>query len=314
MNTKTIKFISITSAVIVAMTTSVMAQSSKAQDGLAPLGELLGSIAQASAKAKAKKKWAAMDPQVNACVGNMFSAKNVTLDQIIDAGLAPNHQTISPVVNFCQVVLTTELKANFSCMTPNSRGEQVPTVCSEVYARDENGGFTRLTRDEFIRGAGAGEKVLVATLENIDANAARLQEEKRQAAADRERFLASPEGKKQAAAEALRASQEQASRRRIEAAEIARAKTAAAAEAARAKISNIAIKSCDSAMDIRHKGNAIWSYLGSSKSDFFKSIYGNYLFFKYAVFYPEMDTIDLLCIASPVDGRVLKIVQENRVG
>ncbi len=202
------------------------AQSNATQDTIGALGNLFGALAQAGAKAKAQKSWAQINPQVAQCVNIAFSGKKITVDQLVAAGLTPEDQRVAPLITFCNAVLTTELKTNFSCTTPNAQGQQVPTMCSEIYARDENGGFTQLTQEDFIRAVGASEKATVATLETTEANAARLQIERQQAEAARQRFLASPEGKRQAAAEAARIRLAEAARQRAAIAEAARAKQA----------------------------------------------------------------------------------------
>lgn len=165
-------------------------------------------------------------------------------------------------------------------------------------------GVTSLSRDDFLRAAGNGEKVQIAVLELSSANSARLAEEERLAEAERQRFLASPEGKKQLAAEA-------AHTRQAAAAAAARQK---AAEAARRQ-SELAESACDKAVQAKFRGAYI-TYIGVQYSDFFSRIYGNHIFYRYAIYYPNTggDSDLYLCVYSSSSARVLSINLEERAG
>jgi len=198
------------------------AQSQQNRQGENALGDFIGMIAQASAKSKAKKRWAQVGPEIQQCVNTTFSSKNVNVDQIIAAGMSPTHKDIAPVIELCQTVMTAQLKTNCACNVANAKGQQVPTTCSQSFAKAVNGKWTPVSRDDFLRAAANDEKVTVTDFETAAANTARLAEERRlaqEAAAreeaarrerlakeeeERRRFAASPEGKRQAAEQAAR--------------------------------------------------------------------------------------------------------------
>lgn len=211
------------------LATASFAQSRQNQQGANALGDLIGSIAQASAKSKAKKGWAQVAPEIQQCVNKFFESKNINVEQIIAAGLSPTHEKMAPIITMCQAVMATQLKADFPCKVPNSKGEQVATTCVQSYSKAVNGKWVPVSRDDFLRAAGNNEQVNVADFETVAAQTARLAEEKRlaqEAAAKAEaarikqleeqrRFAASPEGKRQAAQQAA----QRAARERRELAE-----------------------------------------------------------------------------------------------
>ena len=306
--------ISLSVLLISATMPTAYAQSRQAQDTAGAIGNLFGALAKAGAKSKAQKGWAQISEPVKACLNITLESKKLTVEQLLAAGISPSDERVSPLVTSCNQIMAAQLQTNIPCNVTNSKGQQVQSICNQVFAKDENGQIFEVSRDDFLRAAGNGEKVQIAVLELSSANSARLAEEERLAEAERQRFLASPEGKRQAALEAARIKEAENARRQAQAANAARLKAAQAAESARNRLTDAARKSCDAAMEIRHKGNARWSYLETKRSDFFASIYGRNIFLVYAAFYPGMDTILLLCIASPVDGRALRIVNESRVG
>ncbi|MFM7028530.1 MAG: hypothetical protein ACKOXK_07640 [Chakrabartia sp.] len=193
------------------------AQNNANQNGLGGIANLLGAIAQSAAKSNAKKGWAQTSEPIQACVNTALSSKNVTVDQLIAAGIGPTDKRVAPLITSCDQILSAQLKTNIACTVTNAKGQQVQSTCNQVFAKEENGSVSEITRDEFIQRAGSGEKIQIAILETTVANNARLAEEERQAEVERQRYLASPEGKRQAAAAAAKAKQEAAARR-IEAA------------------------------------------------------------------------------------------------
>jgi hypothetical protein len=213
--------------------TPVSAQSNQTQEAIGTLGNLFGALAQAGAKSKAKKGWATTSEPVKVCVNMMLASKNLTVDKILAAGVAPTDQRVATLVTFCDQVLAAQLQTNIACNVSDSKGKPVSSTCNQVFAKNANGTIVEISRDDFIRAAGNGENVQIGVFETLVANAGRLQAERRdveakqrEVEAERQRFLASPEGKRQAAAEALRAKQA--------AATAARDKAIRAAEAARA--------------------------------------------------------------------------------
>lgn len=163
----------------ISLATASFAQSRQNQQGANALGDLIGMIANASAKSDAKKKWAKVSPEIQQCVNTMFSSKNVNVDQIIAAGMSPTAKDIAPVIELCQTVMTAQLKTDFSCNVPNSKGVQVPTTCVQSYAKAVNGKWAPVSRDDFLRAVGNDEKVIVGDFETTVAQNARLAEEKR---------------------------------------------------------------------------------------------------------------------------------------
>lgn len=205
------------------------AQSNRTQDGMGALGNLLGALAQAGAKSKAQKGWTQVSEQVRACVNTTLSSKNITVEQLIAAGIAPSDQRVAPLVTSCNQIMSAQLQTNIPCNVINSKGQQVSSTCNQVFAREVNGQVAAISRDDFLRAAGNGEKVQIALLETSMSHSARLQAEQRQADLERQKFLASPEGKRQVAAAA-------AAEKKRAADEAARAKQAqvtAQAEAAK---------------------------------------------------------------------------------
>jgi hypothetical protein len=300
-----------TAALVTVTVTPVSAQSNQTQEAAGALGNLLGALAQAGAKSKAKKGWAKISEPVKACVNMTLASRNLTVDQIVAAVVAPTDQQVAPVITFCDQILVAQLQTNIACNVSNSKGQQVTSTCNQVFAKDENGAITEISRDDFIRAAGNGEKVQIGIFETSVANAERLQAEQRdleakqrEAEAERQRFLASPEGKKQLAAEAARA-------RQAAAATAARQK---AAEAARRQ-SEVAEVACDKAVQTKFRGAYI-TYIGVQYSDFFSRIYGNHIFYRYAIYYPNTggDSDLYLCVYSASSARVLSINLEERAG
>lgn len=196
--------ISLSILLISVTVTPVSAQSNQTQEAIGTLGNLFGALAQAGAKSKAKKGWAKISEPVKACVNMTLASRNLTVDQIVAAGVTPTNQQVAPLITFCDQILVAQLQTNVACNVSNSKGQQVASTCNQVFAKDENGTITEISRDDFIRAAGNGEKVQIGIFETSVANAARIDSERRQAAVERERFLASPEGKRQTAAEADR--------------------------------------------------------------------------------------------------------------
>jgi len=221
-------------ALALSVTTASFAQFQRSQtrqnqQSSNPLGDLIGMIANASAKSKAKKGWAQVAPEVHQCVNTMFASQNVKVEQFIAAGMSPTDANMAPIIELCQTVMAAQLKTNFACNVTNAKGQQVATTCSQSYAKEVNGKWASVSRDDFLRAAANDEKVTVGNFETAAAQNARLAEEKRlaqEAAAKEEaarlerleaekRFAASPEGKRQAAQRAA----EKAARERRELAE-----------------------------------------------------------------------------------------------
>lgn len=197
------------------------AQENSPQNTIGAIGNLFGALAQAGAKANAERAWAKVNPQITQCANTMLSGKNVTVDQLIAAGLGPNDQRIAPIINACNAVLTAQLRTNFPCSVTNSKGQQVTTTCNESFAKEVDGSLVALSIDDVILAAGNGEKITAANFETVEAQQVRLAEEQRQAQAERQAFLASPEGKRQVAAEAARARQAELARKQAAAARAA---------------------------------------------------------------------------------------------
>lgn len=167
------------------LATASFAQSRQNQQGANALGNLIGMIANASAKSKAKKGWAQIAPEIQQCVNTMFSSKNVNVDQIIAAGMSPTAKDIAPVIELCQTVMTAQLKTDFSCNVPNSKGVQVPTTCVQSYAKAMNGKWAPVSRDDFLRAVGNDEQVNVGDFETTVAQNARLSQERQKEVEDR---------------------------------------------------------------------------------------------------------------------------------
>lgn len=201
--------------------TSAGAQSNQTENTINALGNLFGALAQAGAKANAKKKWGQVTPEVKQCLNLMLTSKNVSVDQFADAGIAPDDQRVAPAINACNQYLTTPLKTDFPCTVTNSKGEQVTTTCNESYAKEVDGALVPISGEDMLIAAGGGQKVVAGNFETTvaqkarlaqeewasaeaqRAEAARLAGERREEEAQRAAFLASPEGKRQAATEAV---------------------------------------------------------------------------------------------------------------
>lgn len=163
----------------ISLATASVAQSRQNQQGANALGDLIGMIANASAKSKAKKGWAQVGPEIHQCVNTMFASQNVKVEQFIAAGMSPTDANMAPVIELCQTVMTAQLKSNFACNVANAKGQQVPTTCFQSYAKAVNGKWVPVSRDDFLRAAANDEKVSVADFETQAAQTARLAEEKR---------------------------------------------------------------------------------------------------------------------------------------
>ncbi len=184
---------------------AAFAQSNSTEQAIGAAANLLGILAQGAAKGNAQKAWSQLDPQVIQCVNTVFEAKNVTADQFVAAGMAPNDARLAPIINMCSAVLTAQPKENFPCNVTNSKGQEVPTKCVETFAVETNGTLNPVSRDDFLRAVGNDQKVQIANFETQDAQNSRLQAERLAAEAERQRYLASPEGKRQVALEAAEA-------------------------------------------------------------------------------------------------------------
>ncbi len=168
----------------VSVTTASFAQFQRSQPrqtqpSANPLGDLIGMIANASAQSKAKKGWAQVAPEIHQCVNTIFATRNLNVDQIIAAGMSPTHKDIVPVIELCQTVMTAQLRTNFPCNVTNSKGQQVATTCSQSYAKEVNGRWASVSRDDFLRAAANEEKVTIGDFETTAAQNARLAEERR---------------------------------------------------------------------------------------------------------------------------------------
>ncbi len=199
-----------------------VAQSRQYGQQTSPIADLIGMIANASAKSNAKKKWAKVSPEIQQCVNTFSESKNINVDQIIAAGISPTHEKILPIVTMCQTVMSAQLKSDFPCTVTNAKGQQVPTTCVQSYVKAVRGAWVPVSRDDFLRAGSNNETVNVADFETTVAQNSRLADEKRlaqEAAAkaealraerlareqeERRRFAASPEGKRQAAEQAAR--------------------------------------------------------------------------------------------------------------
>jgi hypothetical protein len=171
----------VASVVMLAMSISpqARAQSQQYSQGTNPILDLIGMIANASAISSAKKKWAKVSPEIQQCVNTFSESKNFNVDQIIAAGLSPNHEAIAPMVTLCQAVTTAEMKTDFPCNVTNKEGKQVQTTCVQSYAKAVRGAWVPISRDDFLRAASNNETVSVADFETIVAQNARLSEERR---------------------------------------------------------------------------------------------------------------------------------------
>jgi len=129
------------------------------------------------AQANAQKMWEQVPPPVQRCVNLMFSSKKVAFDQIAEAGIAPDDQRISPVINACKQYLATSLRTNLQCTVPNSNGQQVATTCNESYAKEVDGSLMAISGDEMLIAAGNSEEISVQAFETIEAQKARLAED-----------------------------------------------------------------------------------------------------------------------------------------
>jgi hypothetical protein len=237
---KTAFYVFSTVAIALSFIAPSVAQSRQYGQQTSPLVDLIGTIAKASAKSNAKKKWSKVSPEIQQCVNTYLASRKITVDQMITEGLSPDHEKVTPIITMCQSVMAAQLKANFPCNITNSKGLQVATTCVQSYAKAVSGKWAPISRDDFLRAGSNNEQVTIADFETQAAQNTRLAEERRiaqEAAAkaeaarqerlakeeaariaqeeERRRFLASPEGKRQAAQQAA----EKAARERQAAAE-----------------------------------------------------------------------------------------------
>ncbi len=186
------------------------------------VSNLIGALTQAAARSKAKKEWAPIGTEVRQCVDLAFARHNLSVDTIINAGVSPSDQRVTPVVEFCKETANRQLRIEVPCSVKNDKGQEVQSLCSERFASNTGRGVTALTVEQYIQAAARGESVDVALFETDAAASARVQSEKQrdeEARLERERFLASPEGRRQAALEAARARQEREQAERAAAAQ-----------------------------------------------------------------------------------------------
>jgi hypothetical protein len=161
--------------------TPAKAQATSNQSGIEALGNLIGAIAKAGAKSKADKQWKSQDPQLTQCVNTIFSSKSITTDTIAASGLGPTDQRISPLIDLCKAALTAQPRTNFQCNVANERRQMVDTICDESYAAFRKGSWVAISRENFLRAVGDGEKVDVKPFETGIARTKRVRAE-RQAA------------------------------------------------------------------------------------------------------------------------------------
>ncbi len=192
--------ISLSVLLISATMPTASAQSRQAQDTAGAIGNLFGALAKAGAKSKAQKAWAQIGEPIKACLNTTLESKKITVEQLVAAGIAPSNDQIAQLVTSCNQIMAAQLQTNIPCNVTNSKGQQVVSTCNQVFAKDENGQIFEVSRDDFLRAAGNGEKVQIAVLELSSANSARLAEEQRLAELERQAIRASQEGKRQAAA------------------------------------------------------------------------------------------------------------------
>lgn len=166
------------------------AQSRQAQDTVGAIGNLFGALAKAGAKSKAQKGWDQISEPIKACLNTTLESKKITVEQLVAAGIAPSNDQVAPLVTSCNQIMTAQLQTNIPCNVTNSKGQQVVSTCNQVFAKDENGQIFEISRDDFLRAAGNGEKVQIAVLELSSANSARLAEERRLAEAEKSRLAA----------------------------------------------------------------------------------------------------------------------------
>ncbi len=226
---KTALYVFSTVAIALSFIAPSVAQSRQYGQQTSPLVDLIGTIAKASAKSNAKKKWSKVSPEIQQCVNTYLASRKISVDQMITEGLSPDHEKVTPIVTMCQSVMAAQLKANFPCNITNSKGLQVATTCVQSYAKAVSGKWAPISRDDFLRAGSNNEQVTIADFETQAAQNTRLAEEKRiaqEAAAkaeaarlerlakeeatriaqeeERLRFAASPAGKRQAAEQAAR--------------------------------------------------------------------------------------------------------------
>lgn len=151
---KPIQFVLVASALISVSSTSAVGQSDKVQE--------------------AQRGWAQTSEPIRACINTMFATKNLSVDQLIAAGIGPTDKRMAQLIISCNQILSAQLKSNIPCTVTNSMGQQVQSTCNQVFAKDENGTVSEISRDQFIRAVGNGEKVQIATLETLAANESRI--------------------------------------------------------------------------------------------------------------------------------------------
>jgi hypothetical protein len=158
--------------------TPVKAQAKSNQSGIEALSNLFGAIAKAGAKSKAVKQWKSQDPQLIQCVNTIFSSKSITTDTIAASGLGPTDQRISPLIDLCKAALTAQPRTNFQCNVANERRQMVDTICDESYAVFRKGSWVAISREDFLRAVGDGEKVDVKPFETGIARTKRVRAER----------------------------------------------------------------------------------------------------------------------------------------
>ncbi|MBF5090580.1 hypothetical protein F1640_11255 [Novosphingobium sp. NBM11] len=138
-----------------------------------------GVLAKGIAQADVRSSWNAVPDETRSCLDTAFSPKNANVEGLIRSGVKANDPRLSELMNFCQAVMSRQLRNNFPCNTPNGAGQNVETLCYEQFVSTGNGEVRPLDRDAFIRLAASGGAVQIATLEIPAARSSRLQVEQR---------------------------------------------------------------------------------------------------------------------------------------
>lgn len=169
---------------------------------------LFGVVTKGIAQADVRSSWNAVPVETRSCLDTAFSPKNANVEGLIRSGVKAKDPRLSELMNFCQAVMSRQLRNNFPCNTPNSAGQNVETLCYEQFVSTANGEVRALDRDAFIRLAASGGAVQIATLEMPAARSNRLQAEQRirEAEAQRARLA-----QQQAMAERQRLAEQKAS-------------------------------------------------------------------------------------------------------
>ena len=130
--------ISLSVLLISATMPTAYAQSRQAQDTAGAIGNLFGALAKAGAKSKAQKGWAQISEPVKACLNITLESKKLTVEQLLAAGISPSDERVSPLVTSCNQIMAAQLQTNIPCNVTNSKGQQVQSICNQVFAKDEN--------------------------------------------------------------------------------------------------------------------------------------------------------------------------------